>query len=95
MTKNAVTLANCKGTLTTMISDCHVGVNDIDMKSGEDVYNEIKIIVGKLIDRFLNVKIIQNEVNPRADNKDSEVIRYKELIRAVGLSEKVTATTKH
>ena len=50
-----------------------VGCNDLDTKSGDQVFGGLKLVVEKLRDKFPGIKIILSEITPRMDNFDIQV----------------------
>ena len=57
-----------------------VGVNDIDTKDGEEVFDEMKNTIVKLKNKHPNIKVIISEITPRMDERDSEVIIANSLL---------------
>ena len=57
-----------------------VGCNDLDTKSGEEVFHEMKDTVLKLKRLHPNIKIIISEITPRMDDLDSEVREANKLL---------------
>ena len=58
----------------------HVGVNDIDRKSGQEVFEEVRENVAILKTKYPDVKIVLAELTPRKDEKDDEVNKCNNLI---------------
>ena len=65
----------------------HVGVNDIDHASGEDVYKAIVENIDLLRKKYPAVKIILSEVTPRKDTKNEEVNKCNLLLKQMGMNE--------
>ena len=59
----------------------HVGVNDLDTRTPEQVTEHLKVIVNGMIKKFKGVKIVVSEITPRNDEKDADVIRCNVLIQ--------------
>ena len=59
----------------------NVGMNDIDSKSGIEVFDHLKGLTIKVRSQFPCINIIVSEVTPRADNRDSEVIICNDLLK--------------
>ena len=57
-----------------------VGVNDVDRKSGEEVFNKLREVVDLVRDRYEQPKIILAELTPRMDDRDAEVKNCNVLI---------------
>ena len=58
----------------------NIGVNDLDSKSGSDVFAELKGIIEVTRSKYPGISIILGEITPRADNKDDEVKLGNNLI---------------
>ena len=58
----------------------NIGCNDIDKKSGEEVFLEIQENVKLLRTKYPNIKIILCEVTPRKDERDQQVMECNRLI---------------
>ena len=58
----------------------HVGVNDIDRKTGQEVFHEVKGNVALLKAKYPQVKVVVAELTPRKDAKDREVNECNKLI---------------
>ena len=67
----------------------HVGVNDIDTKTGEEVFGEIQENVHLLKTKFPGIKIVLAELTPRKDAKDAEVNVCNNLINEWALREEI------
>ena len=52
----------------------NAGVNDIDTKSGMQVFQEMEVTVEQLSMKYPGIKIIFSEITPRNDKRDNEVI---------------------
>ncbi len=61
----------------------HVGVNDLDTRTPEQVTEHLKVIIAGMRKKFQGVKIIVSEITPRNDEKDADVRRCNELINAL------------
>ena len=59
-----------------------VGVNDIDTKTGEEVFREVQENVHLLKTKFPGIKIVLAELTPRKDEKDTEVNNCNNLINS-------------
>ena len=53
----------------------HVGVNDTDKKSGQEVFSAINNIVSMIQELSPNIKIVLSELTPRNDERDPAVQR--------------------
>ena len=73
----------------------NIGINDIDIKTGKEVYEDLTLIVEKLVVDFPNVKIILSELTPRADEKDSEVKKCNELMNTMASKYKNIVIAHH
>ena len=58
----------------------NIGCNDIDKKSGEEVFLEIQENINLLRTKYPNIKIILCEVTPRKDERDQQVVECNRLI---------------
>ena len=58
----------------------HVGVNDLDTRTPEQVSEHLKVIVSGMQKIFVGVKIVVSEIKPCHDEKDKDVIRCNEMI---------------
>ena len=58
------------------------GVNDLDDKSGLEVFNKICHIIYQIKVKYPGIKIIFCEVTPRNDERDEEVIRCNQMVNA-------------
>ena len=87
------------------IQNCHirtlqhilinVGVNDLDTKNAETVFEDIKHIVNTLEVDFPNIKIILCEITPRSDEKDEEVLKCNDFIKGLAISSKNIFIVRH
>ena len=59
----------------------HVGVNDLDTRTPEQVTQHIKVIISGMRKKFVGVKIVMSEITPRNDERDIDVIRCNELLQ--------------
>ena len=51
----------------------NVGVNDLDQKSGEDVFKDLTNTIDVIRNKFEGITIILSEITPRNDERDIEV----------------------
>ena len=58
----------------------NVGVNDLDQKSGENVFDELKNTINIIRNKYEGIKIMLSEITPRRDEKDAEVKICNDLI---------------
>ena len=58
----------------------HVGVNDVDHKTGQEVFSDIKKNIETLKNKYPTIKVILAEVTPRKDAKDEQVNICNRLI---------------
>ena len=61
----------------------HVGVNDIDTRTPEQVSEHLRAILQSMKKKFNRVQIIVSEITPRNDDKDENVKRCNELINSI------------
>ena len=73
----------------------NVGVNDIDSKSGEEVFDEIRETIEVIRKKHKDIKIILSEITPRNDSKDSEVKKCNNLVEEWIKSETNIYIAKH
>ena len=73
----------------------HVGVNDIDHKSGQQVFTEIKENIALLRSKYPEIKVTLAELTPRKDNKDTEVMECNRLINEWAANEASVFIASH
>ena len=61
----------------------NTGLNDIDTKSGIQVFSEIKKTINLIKTKYPNTKIIMCEVTPRDDIRDVHVIECNKLVTRI------------
>ena len=64
-----ITELNAESVETFLI---HIGVNDIDNKSGQEVFDEMKESISLIKSKYPDAKIVLSEVTPRKDERDVE-----------------------
>ena len=57
-----------------------LGINDLDTKGHEYVFNEKVEIIDKTRLKYSGIKLILNEITPRNDKRDTEVIKCNILL---------------
>ena len=62
------------------IHSVKLGVNDIDVKDGNAVFRKMTQIIEAIWSKAPNIKIIINEITPRNDDRDEEVIECNKLL---------------
>lgn len=73
----------------------NIGVNDIDTKSGVEVFTEIKQNIDLLRTKYPYIKIILCEVTPRKDDRDYHVIECNRLIHELALEDRSIIIADH
>ena len=58
----------------------NIGVNDLDSKSGSNVFAELIGLIEVIRSKYPGISIILGEITPRADKKDDEVKLCNDLI---------------
>ena len=58
----------------------NVGINDIDTRSGQEVYESLRETVDKLKTKYTGISIILSELTPRGDHRDAEGVKCNVLI---------------
>ena len=59
-----------------------IGVNDVDVKSAEEVFQQLRVIVDLIRRRYGEPKMVIGELTPRRDQRDEEVRKCNALIKA-------------
>ena len=57
-----------------------VGCNDLDVRKGDELFNDIKSTIEKIKTNYPNIKIIISEITPRMDKLDTAVKATNTLI---------------
>ena len=69
----------------------HVGVNDLDTKSGTQVANRLIKLTSSIKTCAPGIKIILSEITPRSINKDDEVLACNDILgQVLGQAENIT-----
>ena len=63
-----------------------VGVNDIDVRSGKEVFSKFKQIVEDIWCKSPHIKIIMNEITPRNDDRDHEGMVCNDLLKQYSIT---------
>ena len=72
----------------------HCGVNDIDYKDGNEVFEEIKNVINLIHSKYPTAKIILSEITPRTDDRDIEGIKCNQRLETCTKSDN-TILVKH
>ena len=77
----------------TMVA-IHVGTNDVDKKDGATVFALLKDVVRRMTESAPDIKIVVNELTPRRDTRDTEVVICNSLLQSLNEEyENVTIAT--
>ena len=73
----------------------NVGVNDIDTRSGEEVYESLRETVEKLKTKYIGISIILGELTPRGDHRDAEGVKCNVLINQLAENDDQITVAHH
>ena len=60
-----------------------IGVNDVDVKSAEEVFEQLQVVIDLIRSKYGETKIVIGELTPRKDERDEQVKRCNELIKTL------------
>ena len=64
-----------------------VGVNDIDNKEHNQIFEEMMSLINEIRTKFPGIKLVISEITPRRDARDAEVKKFNSLLNSFAVNE--------